>query len=350
MSTVAATQLVVTGGVDTHLDTHVAAAVDHIGGLLGTAAFPATASGYRRLLAWLRGFGEVGRVGVEGTGSYGAALARHLSGQNVSVIEVSRPNRQVRRRHGKTDVVDAIAAARAVMSGEATAMPKTHDGSVEGLRILKVLQRSANKSRTQALNQLRSLLVTAPPELRAKLQHLARRDLLATCAAFRVAPDDDSLPGLTRFALRDLAQRIQSLDERLKQVDTRLRRITTVAAPQLVELHGVGPDTASTLLITAGDNPERLTSERSFAALTGCSPIPASSGKTHRHRLNRGGDRQANAALWRIAIVRMASDERSQKYIAKRISEGKSKIEAIRCLKRYIAREVFDALPQTAAA
>jgi len=350
MSTVAATQLVVTGGVDTHLDTHVAAAVDHIGGLLGTAAFPATASGYRRLLAWLRGFGEVGRVGVEGTGSYGAALARHLSGQNVSVIEVSRPNRQVRRRHGKTDVVDAIAAARAVMSGEATATPKTHDGSVEGLRILKVLQRSANKSRTQALNQLRSLLVTAPPELRAKLQHLARRDLLATCAAFRVAPDDDSLPGLTRFALRDLAQRIQSLDERLKQVDTRLRRITTVAAPQLVELHGVGPDTASTLLITAGDNPERLTSERSFAALTGCSPIPASSGKTHRHRLNRGGDRQANAALWRIAIVRMASDERSQKYIAKRISEGKSKIEAIRCLKRYIAREVFDALPQTAAA
>jgi transposase len=350
MSTVAAIQPVVTGGVDTHLDVHVAAALDPIGGLLGTARFPATAGGYRELLTWLRGFGEVGRVGVEGTGSYGAALARHLTGQGVIVIEVSRPNRQVRRRHGKTDVVDAIAAARAVMSGEATATPKTHDGSVEGLRMLKVLQRSANKSRTQALNQLRSLLVTAPAELRAKLQHLPRRDLLATCAAFRVAPDDDSLPGLTRFALRDLAQRIQSLDERLKQVDTRLRRITTAAAPDLVELHGVGPDTASTLLITAGDNPERLTSERSFAALTGCSPIPASSGKTHRHRLNRGGDRQANAALWRIAIVRMASDERSQKYIAKRISEGKSKIEAIRCLKRYIAREVFDALPQTSAA
>jgi len=350
LNTVAATQPLVTGGVDTHLDVHVAAALDHIGGLLGTAQFPAAAGGYRELLAWLRGFGEVGRVGVEGTGSYGAALARHLTGQGVTVIEVSRPNRQVRRRHGKTDVVDAIAAARAVMSGEATATPKTHDGSVEGLRMLKVLQRSANKSRTQALNQLRGLLVTAPAELRAKLQHLARRDLLATCAAFRVAPDDDSLPGLARFALRDLAQRIQSLDERLKQVDTRLRRITTAAAPDLVELHGVGPDTASTLLITAGDNPERLASERSFAALTGCSPIPASSGKTHRHRLNRGGDRQANAALWRIAIVRMASDERSQKYVAKRISEGKSKIEAIRCLKRYIAREVFDALPQTAAA
>jgi len=349
MTTVAASQALVTGGVDTHLDTHVAAALDRIGGVLGTAQFPTTADGYRRLLGWLRGFGELGRVGVEGTGSYGAALARHLTGQGVSVIEVSRPNRQVRRRHGKTDVVDAIAAARAVMSGEATATPKTHDGSVEGLRTLKVLQRSANKSRTQALNQLHSLLVTAPPQLRARLQGLPRRDLLATCAAFRVADDDDSLPGLTRFALRDLAQRIQSLDERLNEINTRLRRITTKAAPDLVELHGVGPDTASTLLITAGDNPERLASERSFAALTGCSPIPASSGKTHRHRLNRGGDRQANAALWRIAIVRLASDKRSQTYVAKRLSEGKSKTEAIRCLKRYIAREVFDALPQPAA-
>ncbi len=275
MTTVAASQSLVTGGVDTHLDTHVAAALDRLGGVLGTAQFPTTAADYRRLLRWLRGFGEVGRVGVEGTGSYGAALARHMTGHGITVIEVSRPDRQVRRRHGKTDVVDAIAAARAAMSGEAAATPKTHDGSVEGLRMLKVLQCSANKSRTQALNQLRSLLVTAPPELRAKLQHLPRRDLLATSAAFRVTPDGDSLPGLTRFALRDLAERIQSLDERLKEVNTRLRRITTAAAPDLVELHGVGPDTASTLLITAGDNPERLTSERSFAALTGCCPIPA---------------------------------------------------------------------------
>lgn len=350
MTTVAASQPLVTGGVDTHLDSHVAAALDRLGGVLGTAQFPTTAAGYRRLLRWLRGFGELGRVGVEGTGSYGAALARHLTGHGITVIEVSRPNRQVRRRHGKTDAVDAIAAARAVMSGEAAATPKTHNGSVEGLRMLKVLQRSANKSRTQALNQLRNLLITAPPQLRAKLQHLPRRDLLVTCAAFRVASDDDSLPALTRFSLRDLAQRIQSLDERLKEVNTRLRRITTAAAPDLVDMHGVGPETASTLLITAGDNPESLTSERSFAALTGCCPIPASSGKTHRHRLNRGADRQANAALWRIAIVRMASDKRSQTYIAKRIAEGKSKTEAIRCLKRYIAREVFDALPQLAAA
>ncbi len=350
MTTVAAPAPLVAGGVDTHLDVHVAAALDPLGALLGTAQFHASAAGYRQLLEWLRSFGDIGRVGVEGTGSYGAALARHLTSSGVDVIEVSRPNRQVRRRHGKTDTVDAIAAARAVMSGEASATPKTHDGSVESLRVLKVLQRSANKSRTQAINQLKSLLVTAPPELRAKLQHLSMRDLLTACAAFRVAADDDTLAGLTRFALRDLAQRIQFRDERLNQIERRLRRITIAVAPELVALHGVGPDTASTLLITAGDNPERLASERSFAALTGCSPIPASSGKSHRHRLNRGGDRQANSALWRIAIVRMASDERSKKYIAKRVSEGKSKIEAIRCLKRYIAREVFAALPRPAAA
>jgi transposase len=299
------------------------------------------------VLAWLRSFGAVGRVGVEGTGSYGAALARHLTTEGVEVIEVSRPNRQVRRRHGKTDVVDAIAAARAVMSGEATATPKTHDGAVESLRMLKLLQRSANKARTQALNQLRSTLVTAPPELRARLQSLPRPELLTTCAAFRVAADDDTVAGITRLTLRDLAQRVQFLDERLEQVDKRLRRITTATAPALVALHGVGPDTASTLLLAAGDNPERLANERAFAALTGCSPIPASSGKVNRHRLNRGGDRQANSALWRIAIVRLGTDPRTRAYVDKRISQGKT--EAIRCLKRYIAREVYAALPQPAA-
>jgi transposase len=302
MTTVAAPELVVTGGVDTHLDVHVAAALDRIGGVLGTASFPTTVAGYRRLLAWLRSFGTVGRVGVEGTGSYGAALARHLTGEGISVIEVSRPNRQVRRRHGKTDVVDAIAAARAVMSGEATATPKTHDGAVESLRMLKLLQRSANKARTQALNQLRSTLVTAPPELRARLQSLPRPELLATCAAFRVAAKDDSVSAITRLTLRDLAQRVLFLDERLDLVVERLRRITTATAPALVALHGVGPDTASTLLLAAGDNPERLANERAFAALTGCSPIPASSGKVNRHRLTAAATgkptARSGALLW----------------------------------------------------
>ena len=345
----AAPAQVTTGGVDTHLDVHVVAALDAFGGVLGTSSFPTTAAGYRKLLVWLRSFGELGRVGVEGTGSYGAELSRHLTANGVTVIEVSRPNRQTRRRYGKTDVIDAIAAARAVMSGEASATPKTHDGSVEALRALKVLQRSANKARTQAMNQLRNLLVTAPDELRSQLRNLKTKALLETCRAFRVAANDDSLAGVTRFALRELAERVEDLDSRQAAIRTRMARLATAAAPKLIAVHGVGPDVATTLLLTAGDNPHRLKNESSFAALCGSNPIPASSGKTQRHRLNRGGDRQANAALWRIVIVRLSTDQRTKDYMAKRTSEGKSKTETMRCLKRYVAREVFAALPITAS-
>ncbi len=231
MTTIAEAGAAVTGGVDTHSDVHVAAVVTAVGGVLGTEQFPTTAAGYRRLLGWMRTFGQLDRVGVEGTGTYGVALARHLRAEQVTVVEVMRPNRQVRRRHGKTDVVDAIAAARAVLSGEANATPKTHDGPVEALRTLKVLQRSATKARTQALNQLRALLVTASDELRARLRDLSQRELLATCAAFRVNTDDDSLAAVTRFALRELAQRALFLAERLEQVKLRLKRITEQIAP-----------------------------------------------------------------------------------------------------------------------
>ena len=344
MTTMTAPAGSVTGGVDTHLDLHVAAVVDHLGGVIGTASFPTNKTGYRKLLTWLRSHGPLHKVGVEGTGSYGSALARHLAVEGVTVIEVARPNRQVRRRHGKNDVVDAIAAARAVLSGEATATPKSHDGAVEALRTLKVVQRSANKSRTQTMNQLRNLLVTAPDELRG----LPRRELLATCAAFRVAADDDSLLAITRLSMRELARRVLQFDGELKAVRTRLERITAATAPDLIALHGAGLDTASTLLVTAGDNPHRLVHEKSFASLTGTSPLDASSGQRERHRLNRGGDRQANAAIWRIAMVRLATDQRTRKYMDRRLSEGKTKTEAIRCLKRYIAREVFNALPHEA--
>lgn len=339
----------VTGGVDTHRDEHVAAALDPVGGLLGSASFPTTAAGYTALLAWLRSHGEISSVGVEGTGSYGAGLARHLTAAGVLVLEVSRPNRQVRRRYGKSDVVDAIAAGRAVLSGEATGTPKTHDGPIEALRALKSLHRSANKARTQAINQIRAVLVTAPDELRARPRDLPRRELLATCAAFRINADDDSLAGITRLTLRELAARVAFLDAQIKSTVVRLRRITTELAPELVAMRGVGPDTASTLLLTAGDNPDRLRSERSFASLTGSCPVPATSGLIQkRYRLNRGGDRQANAALWRIAMVRLSSDPTTREYVARRQTEGKTKVEAMRCLKRYIAREVYKALPKTA--
>ncbi len=337
----------VTGGVDTHADLHVAAALDHLGGMLGTAEFATTAVGYRKMLAWLRSFGPLQQVGVEGTGSYGAGLARHLTEQGVQVVEVARPNRQVRRLKGKSDTIDAIAAARAVLSGEATATPKTHDGPVEALRALKVVQRSANKARTQAINQLRALVLTAPDELRERLRALKTDELVRTCAAFRVAAEDDSLPAIVRLALRELAQRIQHLQAQLKTVVARLHRITKTTAPELVAIQGVGPDVASTLLVTAGDNPHRLRSEASFAALCGASPLPATSGKKqNRHRLNRGGDRHANAALWRIAIVRLSHDQRTRDYLAKRTTDGKNTGEILRCLKRYIAREVFSALPR----
>jgi transposase len=338
----------VTGGVDTHLDVHVAAAINHVGGVLGTQSFPTTAAGYRRLLAWLREFGPIHAVGVEGTGSYGSALARHLAEQDVTVIEVARPNRQVRRRHGKTDVVDAVAAARAVLSGEATGLPKAHNGPVEALRLLKIVQRSAKKARTQGINQLRNIVATAPEELRCRLRGLKTPELIETCAAFRVRPDDDSLIAVTRLALRELAQRVHHLDEQLDRTSVRLGRITSAVAPELVAINGVGPDVASTILVSAGDNPHRLRNERSFAALSGSNPIPASSGKTNRHRLNRGGDRQLNSALWRIAMVRLRQDQRTRDYLDRRVSEGKSKLEAIRCLKRYLAREVFAAIPREA--
>jgi len=232
MTTMTLARPLVTGGVDTHRYEHVAAALDPVGGLLGTASFSTTIVGYAALVAWLRSFGEIASVGVEGTGSYCTALARHLADRGVTVLEVSRPNRQVQRRYDKSDVVDAIAAARAVLSGEATGTPTTHDGPVEVLRALKSLQRSANKARTQALNQIRAVLVTAPNELRTRLRDLPRGELLATCGAFHIKADDDALAAITRLTLRELGARIEFLDAQLKSIVARLRRITTELAPR----------------------------------------------------------------------------------------------------------------------
>jgi len=345
MTTMTSTAVAVIGGVDTHADVHVAAACDPLGTVLGTGSFPTTSAGYRKLLAWLHSFGEVSVVGVEGTGSYGVGLTRFLLESGVELREVSRPNRQTRRRHGKSDVIDAIAAARAVINGDASARPKSHDGAVEALRTLKIVHRSANKARTQALNQIRDIITTAPEELRSELRGLRRRQLLAVCSSFRPADRDDLL-AITKLSLRNLARRVAELDEEMALLDTRRRRITTTTAPALVAAHGIGPDTAAGLLLAAGDNPDRLGSERSWAALLAASPLPASSGKTIRHRLNPGGDRHGNSALWRIIIVRMSSDPRTKAYVERRTKEGLSKPEIIRCLKRYVARETYSLLPR----
>ena len=330
----------ITGGVDTHKDVHVAAALDGVGKLLGTASFATTAAGYRALLAWLRGFGTVVAIGVEGTGSWGAGLARHLSAEDVRVLEVNRPNRQQRRRRGKSDPVDAEAAARAVMAEQATGTPKTTNGTVESVRLLRLARRSAIKGRTQAANQIHSVIDTAPEELRAQLIVLPAAVRIARCA--RLRPADVATPlGAAKFALASLARRWLALDAEADMLAAELGRLVALAAPGLMAVKGVGTEVAGALLAAAGDNPERLATEASFAALCGASPIEASSGRNKRHRLNRGGDRQANCALHTVVINRLTWDERTRAYMARRTAEGKSKREVIRCLKRYVARELY---------
>ncbi|HSS90493.1 MAG TPA: IS110 family transposase [Streptosporangiaceae bacterium] len=337
---------VITGGVDTHADTHVAAALDPLGGLLGVREFPATAAGYASLAGWLAGFGPVGLVGVEGTGSYGAGLARHLAAAGIRVAEVDRPDRQDRRRGGKSDPLDAVSAARAALPGRAAGVPKGRDGAVEAIRALMVARRSARAERTQAVNQARALLVTGPEDLRARFAaHTAAR-LVAGLAALRPRPGD--VPGYaTRVALRELGRRARFLQDQIARLDELIVALVAARAPGLLALHGVGPDTAALLLIAAGDHPARLRSEAAWAHLCGAAPIPASSGKVTRHRLNPGGDRQANHALWRIVITRMSSHPATRAYVARRAKQGLSKKEIIRCLKRYVAREVYPHLRGT---
>ena len=339
----------ITAGVDTHLDVHVVAALDERGALLGVESFETTRRGYRRALRWLGGFGDVELAGIEGTGSYGAGLMRYLVAEGVAVVEVDRPNRQRRRRRGKSDPQDAISAARAAQSGDAHGQAKTRDGNVEAMRVLRIARGSARKARTQALNQMRGIVATAPESIRADLRGLSVARLVARAASYRPATSND-VEAVTKRALRLLARRAAALAEEINDIDVSLDQLVQATAPDLVARPGIGTETASALLVAAGDNPERLRSEATFAHLCGASPIDASSGKQQRHRLNRGGDRQANAALWKIVICRMASDPRTRAYIERRTKDGLTKLEAIRCLKRYVAREVYNHLPRTAPA
>jgi transposase len=336
----------VTGGVDTHLDLNVAAALDPIGGLLGVAEFATTTSGHKDLLAWLENFGKVARVGVEGTSSYGAGLARYLRVAGVEVVEVDRPNRQARRRTGKSDPADAVEAARAALSGRAQGAGKTKDGNVEAIRALVVAKRSARSTKIKTLNQIRNLVVTAPEDLREQLKEVSRQDLAAKAAALRPRSSTDPVGFATRTAICMLGRRVLALDAEKDELDDMLCRLVEKTAPALLGLLGVGVDTAATLLVTAGDNAERLRSEAAGAHLCGVAPIAASSGKVVRLRLDRGGDRQANAALYIIVITRMSADKPTRAYVEQRLAEGRTKPEIIRMLKRYVAREVYRYLPR----
>jgi len=293
------------------------------------------------MVDWFGSAGRLVRVGVEGTGSYGAGLARYLCAAGIEVVEVNRPNRQLRRqRGGKSDSVDAEGAARAAASGDAVAVPKSGDGPVECLRMLLVARRSAAKARTQAANQIHSVIVGAPEQVKCRLRGLGLRAQVRVCARWRPG-EAQTTAAYAKRALRHLARRYQALDAEIGELDVEIRRLCAKANPALLAANGVGPDTASVLLVAAGDNPGRMKSERSFAALCGVSPVQASSGQTIRHRLNRGGNRQANSALWRIATTRMRTDAATKEYVTRRQGEGKNRKEIIRCLKRHIAREIY---------
>ncbi len=340
-----AAEKLLTLGVDTHLDKHVSVLINNLGQIVSTSEFETTITGYQCLLRWCKSFGELQKAGVEGTGTYGAGLYRFLDQQNIPVFEVTRPNRIKRRQKGKSDTLDAENAARAALSGEAQAIPKKQTGVVEALRYIVVTRRSAVKGKTQAINQIRALLVTSPDDVRKQLLHHSTRECIEACESIDSLGASPLLEALT-VSLKMLASRWIAFNEELKQLDKQLKTLSAKAAPRLLEQFGIGPLVAATLLITAGDNPERLKNEASFAALCGVSPKEASSGKVVRHRLNRGGAREANNALWTVSLIRMRSDPRTRQYIEKRTAEGRTEREIQRCLKRYIAREVFPIMLQ----
>lgn len=337
----------VVAGVDTHADSNTASVCDLLGRRLGIETFPTTATGNQQLVAWITGLGTPSAVGVEGTGSYGAGLTRALQAADITVWEINRASRD-RHGRGKSDPIDAQAAAAAVLAGEVAGPPRARDGICESIRVLHGVRRTAVKARTAALNAFGGFIITAPPSLRSQLEQLPAKQRVRTAASWRPGPDVTDSGNATKKALRRLARRIMDLDTEIDEATADLDALTQQAAPQLRQQVGVGPEVAAQLLITAGGNLDRLGTEASFAALCGTNPIPASSGKKVRHRLNRGGDRQANRALHVIAVTRRRCHPPTQAYVERRANDLTSN-EIMRCLKRYIARELLPILKHAIA-
>ena len=327
-------------GVDTHKYLHVAVALDELGARLGELTISADSAGYATLAGWAEQIGRPDVFGIEGSGSYGVGLASFLRRRGHAIIEVNRGDRRGRRANGKSDSLDAEAAARTVLAGEARAVPKSADGACEMIRQVKIARDTAVKARTQALITLKCIIVNAPAVLREQLSQLTDKKLIDRCASLRPGTID-STTASAKHTLRALARRWLSLADEIGGHDRVLEQLTTAVAPSLREGFGIGADTAAEMLIVFGDNPERIRSEAAFAKLCGVAPVPASSGKTNRHRLARGGHRQANSALYRVVIVRMRFHQPTIDYVARRSQEGRSKREIIRCLKRFLAREIY---------
>ncbi|GAB2324825.1 IS110 family RNA-guided transposase [Streptomyces variabilis] len=340
-------------GVDTHKHVHVAAVMDTIGGILATLTIPTDTGGFRQLADWAASFGKVLAFGIEGTGSYGATLTSFLRRAGHKVVEAGRPDRRLRRMNGKSDILDAENAARAVLAGFATATPKTADGEAEMIRQLKIAHDQAVEQRAAAMVTMKAILVHAPDALRRETAGKTQVSLARHLAALRprrLEGPEDAL----RHTLRTLAKRWQYLDAEAKELTKMIGDLVQRVAPQLLEPFGIGVDTAAEILVVTGDNPERIKSEAALAKLAGIAPVPTGSGMTSgRHRINHGGHRQLNAAIYRTVIVRMRFHQPTIDYVARRTAEGKTKREIIRCLKRYVIREVYHLLrpaPRTASA
>jgi transposase len=334
-------------GVDTHKSSHIAVAINTQGARLGAMTIPTTCQEYRSLEAWATGLGPVKAFGIEGTGSYGAGLSRDLQTKGHTVLDVIRPNRQLRYLHGKSDILDAESAAKSVLNGQATALAKTQSGASEMIRHIKIARDSAVKSKSQAMITLKTLIINAPAELRASLEQI-RGPITLVRHISALRPGEITSPTASaKAALRALAQRWLTLHEEIQIHEAELERLVADKAPKLMKSHGISTLTVAEMLILVGDNPERIRSEAALARLCGICPIPASSGKTTRMRLNRGGNGQANAAIYRVAIVRMRHDDRTKAYAARRTAEGKTRREIVRCIKRYIVHEVYTALCAT---
>ena len=338
----------VIGGIDTHQDLHTAAVVSVDGAVLGSESFSTTRAGYRAMLRWFCSHGDLLRVGVEGTGTYGAGITRHLALAGIPVLEVTGPDPSLRRAKGKDDALDAVAAAQAARTGQRVQVAKDRSGAVEALRVLRTTRRTAIKCRRAALQQIHNTIVAAPEELRDQLRNLTRMQRLRMCAAWRPDTLGYRDPVIaTKIAIRSLARRILDVNDEGADLDRLIEPLVEELGGNLTKLDGVGIESAGEFIVTAGENPDRLRSEAGFAMLCGACPIPASSGKTQRHRLNRGGNRQANSALHIVVLSRMRMDPRTKRYVERRQAEGKSKREIMRCLKRYVAREIYHVITAT---
>lgn len=326
-------------GVDTHKDTHTLCLLDRMGRRIGTFKFDADAKGYDALAGKIGDPATCAGVGIEGTGSYGAGLTRRLVELGYCVYEVMVPGR-ARRKPGrpKSDPADAEVAARQVIARTNLSKPKDQSGWTEDLRQLMIARDRLVQATSAMINAAKSLIVTAPEDLRRSLAKLSRKDLRGALSAL------DPGAGGVVLALGALGRAWDLQDREADAIEDKMKEILEANAPALLAIFGCGTVSAAALAVAGGGNPERLGSEAEFASLCGVAPLLASSGKTERHRLNRGGDRRANRALYQIAVTRMSYDQRTKDYVEKRRRDGKSKKETIRCLKRYIAREVFRAL------